>query len=103
MNQGIRNFIVSNLIFDQAAVLENDTSFLESGIIDSTGVLELIMFLESTYGIKVAPEEMTPGNLDSINRVTKFLQRKLGTAAPLPESAGRGRRFCLQPVIAHDL
>jgi acyl carrier protein len=81
MTKGIRNFIFSNLIFDQGAVLENDTSFLESGIIDSTGFLELIMFLESTYGIKVAPEEMVPANLDSVNRVTQFLQRKLAAAA----------------------
>ena len=80
-HKGIRDFIFSNLVFDDSAALENDTSFLESGIIDSTGFLELIMFLESTYAIKVAPEEMVPGNLDSVNRVAQFLKRKLGEAA----------------------
>ncbi len=77
----VRDFLFSNLVFDNSTALENDTSFLESGVIDSTGFLELIMFLESTYGIKVASEEMVPANLDSINRVAQFLTRKRGTAA----------------------
>ena len=77
-HKGIRDFILTNLVFDEGAALGNDTSFLDSGLIDSTGFLELIMFLESTYGIKVAPEEMVPGNLDSINRAAQFLKRKLG-------------------------
>jgi len=77
-HKGIRDFILTNLVFDEGAALGNDTSFLDSGLIDSTGFLELIMFLESTYGIKVAPEEMVPGNLDSIDRAAQFLKRKLG-------------------------
>ena len=80
-HKGIRDFILTNLVFDEGAALGNDTSFLDSGLIDSTGFLELIMFLESTYGIKVAPEEMVPGNLDSVNRAAQFLKRKLGEAA----------------------
>ena len=79
-HKGVRNFIVTNLLFGDGASLENDTSFLDSGTVDSTGVLELIMFLESAYGVKVAPEEMVPENLDSINRVAQFLQRKLQPA-----------------------
>jgi acyl carrier protein len=75
-HKGVRDFIVSNLLFGDGAALENDTSFLDSGAVDSTGVLELIMFLESTYGVKVAPEEMVPENLDSVDRVAQFLQRK---------------------------
>ncbi len=77
----VRDFIVSNLLFDADTELDNDTSFLESGIIDSTGVLELIMFLESTYGIKITPEEMVPENLDSLNRVAGFLTRKVANAS----------------------
>ena len=84
---GIRKFIVSNLLFGDDAGLGDDTSFLESGVIDSTGVLELIMFLESTYGIKVAPEEMLPENLDSVNRVARFLTRKLPGTTPVIEAA----------------
>ena len=56
----IRGFVISNFLFGDASVLQDDKSFLESGIVDSTGMLELIMFLESTYGIKVEPEEMVP-------------------------------------------
>ena len=73
----IRTFIVDNFLFGTADNLEDDTSFLEEGIIDSTGVLELITFLEETYGITVEDEELIPENLDSINNVTTFLSTKL--------------------------
>lgn len=76
----VRDFVVANFLFGDGAGLEDETSFLEGGIIDSTGILELVMFLENTYGIKVQPEEMLPENLDSISRVARFLTRKLGTA-----------------------
>jgi len=65
---------------DDAGALRDDTSFLDSGIVDSTGMLELIMFLESRFGIKIEPEEMLPENLDSINRVVQFLGKKGATA-----------------------
>lgn len=78
----IRDFIVSNFLFGDAAALQDDTSFLESGIVDSTGILELISFLENTCGIKIEPEEMVPDNLDSVNRVVQFVARKsAGTTA----------------------
>ncbi len=72
----IREFVISNFLFGDDAALENDKSFLDSGIVDSTGMLELIMFLESNYGITVAPEEMVPENLDSVNRLVEFLKKK---------------------------
>ena len=75
----VKNFVVSNLLFGVAGDLKDNTSFLDSGTVDSTGVLEIIMFLEETYGIKIEPEEMVPENLDSIDRVSDFLTRKLGT------------------------
>ncbi len=82
VDKEIRNFIVQNFLFGRDdGTLKPDTSFLESGIIDSTGVLELIMFLESTYGIKITPEEMVPENLDSLNRVAGFLTRKVANAS----------------------
>jgi len=77
----IRGFVISNFLFGDAAALEDDKSFLDSGIVDSTGMLELIMFLESTYGISVAPEEMVPENLDSVNRLVEFLGKKRAKAA----------------------
>jgi acyl carrier protein len=78
----IREFVVTNFLFGEAGSLQDDTSFLDGGIIDSTGILELIMFLENTYGIKIQPEEMIPQNLDGINRVVQFLARKLADQSP---------------------
>jgi acyl carrier protein len=86
-HEEIRDFIITNLLFGDGAGLEDDTSFLESGVVDSTGVLELIMFLEQTYKIKIAPEEMVPENLDSVNRMAQFLTRKLAGAIPPQEAA----------------
>jgi len=74
---GIRTFIIENFLFGTADNLNDETSFLEEGIIDSTGVLELITFLEETYDITVDDEELIPENLDSINKVTAFLNTKL--------------------------
>jgi acyl carrier protein len=76
----VRDFVVSNFLFGEAGSLKEDTSFLDSGIIDSTGMLEMIMFLENTCGVKIEPEEMVPENLDSINRVVQFVKRKLASA-----------------------
>jgi len=75
----IRNFIVENFLFgDTANPLNDEDSFLENGIIDSTGVLELVSHLEETFGIKVEDEELIPDNLDSIANVVKYLEGKLG-------------------------
>jgi acyl carrier protein len=75
--QQIRNFIVGNFLFGEAGNLTDESSFLGQGIIDSTGVLELASHLESTYGIKVRDEELVPENLDSINAVSAYIQKKL--------------------------
>jgi acyl carrier protein len=73
----IRAFIFSNFLFDaDQGALENDASFLEQGIIDSTGVLELVEWLEETFSIKVEDDELIPGNLDSVNRLGQFIARK---------------------------
>ncbi len=73
----IRGFVVSNFLFGEAGNLGDDTSFLESGIIDSTGILELISYVEESFGIKIEPEDALPENLDSINCVAAFIERKL--------------------------
>ncbi len=80
----VRQFIINNFLFGNAIPIEDDKSFLESDIIDSTGMLELIMFLESTYRLKIEPEEMLPENLDTLNRVSDFITRKLRSAEPTP-------------------
>ena len=73
----IRAFIFSNFLFDaDQGALENDASFLDQGIIDSTGVLELVEWLEETFSIKVEDDELIPENLDSVNRLGQFIARK---------------------------
>ncbi len=75
--QELRAFIVSNFLFGQDnGLLRDDTSFLEQGIIDSTGVLELINFLHEKYEIELADEEIIPENLDSLDRIVGFIERK---------------------------
>lgn len=78
----IREFILKNYLFtDDAGALGDNESFLEKGIIDSTGVLEVIEFLRVEFGVRVEDEEMVPENLDSILRLTEFTTRKLAAAA----------------------
>ena len=78
----IRKFVVDNFLFGQEDGLTDESSFLDKGIIDSTGVLELVAHLEETFGIKVEGEELVPDNLDSINAIAAFLQRKRPILAP---------------------
>ena len=82
----LRQFVVDNFLFGCAVSLENDTSFLESGIIDSTGMLEVIMFIEQEYGISIEPHELIPENLDSISRILRFVNRKLQSPAVMHDA-----------------
>ena len=72
----IRDFIVENFLFGSADELNDDSSFLDGGIIDSTGVLELVEFLEEDFSISIDDEELIPENVDSINNVAAFLKNK---------------------------
>ncbi|MFA7536800.1 MAG: acyl carrier protein [Desulfuromonadales bacterium] len=74
----VRAFIVENFLFGDGAGLEEETSFLQSGIIDSTGVLELVGFIEEEFDLVVRDEELIPDNLDSIGRVARYLRVKAG-------------------------
>ena len=74
----IRQFIIQNFVFEDSGALAEDTSFLESGIMDSTGVLELVTFIEETFGIAVQDEDLVPENLDSIAHVTRYIEHKRG-------------------------
>lgn len=74
----LRNFILDNYLFtDDQSVLSNEDSFLDKGIIDSTGILELIFFLEEDLGVVVEDKEMIPENLDSVMNVMKFVESKV--------------------------
>ena len=72
----VRQFIVENFLFGNDENLTDETSFLDEGIIDSTGVLELVTFLEENFSIKVEDEELIPENLDSIKNVANFVATK---------------------------
>jgi len=73
----IRGFILENYLFtDDQSELNNDDSFLDQGILDSTGILEIIFFIEDEFGIKIKDDEMVPDNLDSVNRIVAFIERK---------------------------
>lgn len=72
----IRKFVVDNYLFGEEGKLNDEDSFMETGIIDSTGILELVRFLESTYGIKVTDEELIPDNLDSVKKIVSFIHAK---------------------------
>ena len=72
----IRQYILENLLFtDDGAELADDASLLERGIIDSTGVLEIVLFLEEEFGIAIKASEMLPENFDSVDNMVRFVNR----------------------------
>jgi acyl carrier protein len=74
----VSEYLAENFLFgEEGAVIGGDDSFLEIGLIDSTGILELIQFLEESFGIEMDDEEIIPENLDSIKRVTRYVGSKL--------------------------
>ena len=78
IKEAIREFIANNFLKgDESKTFDDDASFLEEGIIDSVGVLELVAFLEETFSFRVEDEEITPANLDSISKLVVYIQSKL--------------------------
>ncbi len=77
----VRAFLEENFLFREALSELSDTdSLLESGIMDSTGILELVAFLESNFPIVMSDAEIVPDNLDSIASIANYVERKLGSA-----------------------
>lgn len=77
-NKKIRQYILENYLFtDDDSELKDNESFLKKGIIDSTGILEVIFFIEEEFGIKVDDAEMIPENLDSVDNITSFIETKI--------------------------
>ncbi len=72
----IRNFIRESFLFGGDDELRDDDSFLDMGIVDSTGVLELVAFLESEWELTIDDAELVPENLDSVDNLLGFLDRK---------------------------
>jgi len=73
----VRAFVVNNFLLGKGDTLTDDASFLELGIIDSTGMLELISYLEKTYEIEITDDELNPDNFDSIGKIVDYLSKKL--------------------------
>ena len=72
-----KGFVRDNFLMgDNSKILNDDDSFLENGIIDSTGILELVSFIEGTFNIRVEDEELIPDNLDSLKNIGSFIKSK---------------------------
>jgi acyl carrier protein len=78
----VRDYIARNFLFsDKGFQYTDDQSFLEEGIIDSLGIIELVSFVEKTYGISVADQELLPNNFDSVNKLSSYILNKLVKAS----------------------
>jgi len=74
----VRGFVLESFLFtDDESALNNEDSFIEKGIIDSTGMLEIISFIENDFGIEVTDDEMIPENLDSVSNIVAFVAKKV--------------------------
>ena len=73
----VKEFIIENFLFGEEEQLDPDTDFFDKGIVDSTGVIELVSFMEETFNISVDDAELIPENLSSLNKIEVFLQKKL--------------------------
>jgi len=75
----IRDYIAQNLLFsDDGFGYEDDASFLEEGIVDSVGIMELVLFIEEDIGLSVDDEDLTPDNFDSVNKLANYIKRRQG-------------------------
>ena len=84
INDTVRRFIEKNFFVPDGSLLADDDPLLEHGVVDSTGVLEIIRFVEETYGIQLEDDEIVPENLGSIARIAQFVERKGGVLRAPP-------------------
>jgi acyl carrier protein len=80
ITDALREFITTNYYVPPDTRLEEVDSFLGRGILDSTGVLELVTFVEQSFGVSVSDEELVPANFDSLDALEAFVQRKLSVS-----------------------
>ena len=78
----VKTYIVENFLFGDDSRISPDTDFLENGILDSTGVLELVGFLEEKFGIRVEDDEVVPDNMNSLEKITLYISKKTGKSQP---------------------
>lgn len=73
----IRSFVAENFLFSNNGFdLDDDESFLEAGVVDSLGVLELVTFVEEKFGVSVSDDEIVPANFDSVNNLAAYIQAR---------------------------
>lgn len=74
----VRKYVAQNLLFsDNGFEYDDDDSFLQEGIVDSVGVLELVLFVEEAFGVNVDDQEITPDNFDSVNKLASYIRSKV--------------------------
>ncbi len=88
IEQRVRRFIVENFYVTDSSALADDASLIQGGWVDSTGMLEVIAFVEDEFGVRISEEEMTPENLDGIARIAAFVARKSPGAPPARAASG---------------
>jgi acyl carrier protein len=85
LQEEIKNFVVENFLFGEDKGLTYNSSFIKEGIVDSTGIMQLVSFIQDQYRIAIEDEELVPENLDSIEKVSAFIESKRG----LPGAAAK--------------
>jgi acyl carrier protein len=81
IRQQIHEYVAMNFLFDgSASTLDDDMPLVEDSILDQTGVLELVLFIEETYGIQVDDADLTPENFDSVNAIAQYVYLRLANS-----------------------
>lgn len=81
IEEQVRGYILENFLYtDDASELSDDQSLFDSGVVDSTGVLELVSFIEESYEVQVDDTELVPDNFDSVEKITAYIKRKVAEA-----------------------
>jgi acyl carrier protein len=79
ISRAVRDFLQEHYLFGYGEeACSDDASLMEHGVLDSLGILELITFIESEFGVQVADDEILPENLDSIDAISRFVRNKTG-------------------------
>jgi acyl carrier protein len=77
LEQQIWKYLCDNVLYlDDGFEYSNDSSFIEEGLVDSTGIMEIVMYVQSAFGITVDQQEVTPDNFDSVNKLMAFIRSK---------------------------
>jgi acyl carrier protein len=81
LRQNIRNYIIHDFLFDdEQSMLSDDASLLQNGVIDSTGVLDLLLFVEDTFDVRVPDEDLTPENFDSVDNLAHYIEARIAVS-----------------------